>query len=98
MIQEVLQVDKWRCIVSTTVGDLTNGKVYALRRVDQNMREMDFVEDAAAVDVEFVEIANAATLTGAQINSECAALKAIAFGRVEDVDYRKDGSRSGGIF
>ncbi len=77
--------------VSTAVGDLTNGKVYALRRVDQNMREMDFVEDAAAVDVEFVEIANAAALTGAQINSECAALKAIAFGRVEDVDYRKDG-------
>jgi hypothetical protein len=77
--------------LSNTVGDLTNGKVYALRRVDQNMREMDFVEDATAVDVEFVEVANHVALTGAQINTECAALKAIAFGRVEDVDYRKDG-------
>jgi hypothetical protein len=77
--------------VSSTVGDLANGKVYALRRVDQNMREMDFVEDAAAVEVEFVEIASHVGLTGAQINAECAALKAMAFGRVEDVDYRKDG-------
>jgi hypothetical protein len=33
--------------------------------------------------VEFVEIANAAALTGAQVNSKCAALKAISFGRVE---------------
>jgi hypothetical protein len=76
--------------VSTT-GDLENGNVYALRRVDQNTREMDFVEDAEAVDVEFIEIANHVALTGAQINAECAALNAIGFGRVEDLDYRKDG-------
>ena len=77
--------------ISNTVGDLTNGKIYALRRVDQNMREMDLIEDATPVEVEFVEIANHAALTGAQINNECAALKALAFGRVEDIDYRKDG-------
>ncbi len=77
--------------LSNTVGDLSTGKLYVLRRVDQITREMDFVEDATPTNIEFVEIANGKTLTGAQINSEVAALKGIAFGRVEDIDYRKDG-------
>ncbi|MEJ1237303.1 hypothetical protein WBG78_04180 [Chryseolinea sp. T2] len=77
--------------LSGEVGDLDKGKLYALRRTDLNMREMDFVEDATATSVEFVEIANHTTLTGAQINSEVLALNGMAFGRVEDIDYRKDG-------
>ncbi|MHA7128604.1 PhoX family protein [Algoriphagus namhaensis] len=69
-------------------GDLNNGKVYVLRRVDQNPTEMDVVE-GTTYDVEFVEIPNANTNTGAQNNELSQQLKSIAFGRVEDLDYRK---------
>ncbi|HTF20353.1 MAG TPA: collagen-like protein [Chryseolinea sp.] len=77
--------------MSDEVGDLDNGKLYVLRRTDLNEREMDFEEDATATNVEFVEIEDHTTQTGAQINSAVAALNGIAFGRVEDIDYRKDG-------
>ncbi len=80
--------------IPNAVGDIFNttnrGKVYVLRRVSQDPVETNIVV-GAAVDVEFVEVANAATLTGAQINTESTALKSIAFGRVEDIDYKKDG-------
>jgi len=76
--------------VSTTVGDLENGKLYVLRTVDQNPREMDLEVDTE-VAVEFVQIENQKTLTGDATNQASAALKALAFGRVEDLDYRKDG-------
>jgi hypothetical protein len=42
-------------------------------------------------NVEFREIPNIRTLTGRQINLATVQLNALAFGRVEDVDYRKDG-------
>ena len=74
--------------VSNTVGDLTNGKLYALKRNDNNQ-----VETAMTVgksfDVSFVEIPNAKNSTGAEINTAVNNLKAIRFSRVEDVDYRK---------
>jgi hypothetical protein len=80
--------------IPNAVGDIFNtanrGKVYVLRRVSQDPIEKN-ITVGVAVDIEFVEIANAATLTGAQINTESTALKSIAFGRVEDIDYRKDG-------
>ncbi|WP_233208003.1 hypothetical protein [Siphonobacter sp. BAB-5405] len=42
--------------------------------------------------VEFVKIENQKTLTGRQMNEKVdSELKSIKFGRVEDVDYRKDG-------
>ncbi|RAW00571.1 hypothetical protein DQQ10_13305 [Pseudochryseolinea flava] len=80
--------------LANTVGDLTNGKVYVLRRVDQNQREMD-IETGEQIDVEFMEIAGASALSGAQMNTEANSLKAIAFGRVEDIDYRKGGGANG---
>lgn len=88
------------------VGDL-NGEagspsvatanVYALRRVDLNTREMDLVE-GQEVDVEFALIANAKdikTMTGAQVNAKATEITSIAFGRVEDIDYRKGGGANG---
>jgi hypothetical protein len=79
--------------VSAT-GDLENGKLYVMRRADLNTRERDIVE-GSAVPVEFVEVQNQKTLTGAQINAEATALHSISFGRVEDIDYRKGGSYAG---
>lgn len=70
-------------------GDLDNGKLYVMRRKDLNTRERDIVQGKTEA-VEFVEIQNHKELTGAQINSTSSSLKAIAFGRVEDIDYRKD--------
>lgn len=77
--------------VSNTVGDLENGKLYALARTTGNVRERDMVA-GQSYPVEFKEIPNAKTLTGAQINSTVNAFGAVSFGRVEDVDYRKGGT------
>ncbi|MBO0934014.1 hypothetical protein [Fibrella aquatilis] len=74
--------------LTNTVGDLQNGSLYMLRRKDGNAREMD-MKAGTKFDVEFVQIANHKTLTGAQINALVNDLKGIKFGRVEDIDYRK---------
>jgi secreted PhoX family phosphatase len=77
--------------VSNTVGDLDNGKLYALARSNDNTRERDMVV-GQTYPITFREIANHTTLTGRQINQATAALKAVSFGRVEDIDYRKGGA------
>lgn len=77
--------------LSTTVGDLDNGKLYALARTNNNTTEREMVV-GQTYPIAFREIANHATLTGRQINQATAALNAVAFGRVEDIDYRKGGS------
>ena len=69
-------------------GDLSNGSVHVMSRVDNNMRERDMVVGQKYA-VEFRRIDNHTTLTGSQINARSAELNAIAFGRVEDIDYRK---------
>lgn len=74
--------------VSNTVGDLQNGKLYMLRRKDQNTVETN-MKRGELHDVEFVEIENAKSSTGAQIAAQTVAKKAIQFTRVEDVDYGK---------
>ncbi|MFD2570278.1 hypothetical protein ACFSUS_06500 [Spirosoma soli] len=74
--------------VSNTVGDLENGSLYMLKRSDNNQKEMD-MKVGTKYPVEFVQVENHKTLTGAQINAKVNDLKAIKFGRVEDVDYRK---------
>ncbi len=74
--------------VGNTVGDLQNGSLYMLRRKDLNQRELDF-NVGAAIDVEFVKIDNHIALKGSEINARVDVLKAIKFGRVEDLDYRK---------
>lgn len=76
--------------VSNAVGDLTGGSLYMLKRNDDNQREKD-MEVNKTYPVSFVKIDNHTTLTGAQINASVNTLKAIKFGRVEDLDYRKGG-------
>jgi hypothetical protein len=76
--------------VSNTVGDLTGGKLYVMRRKDQVTREKDMNENDVK-DIEFVEITGQTTMTGAEINAKSTELKAIAFNRVEDLDFSKDG-------
>ncbi|NML22402.1 hypothetical protein HHL16_16075 [Pseudoflavitalea sp. G-6-1-2] len=77
--------------VSNTVGNLDNGKQYMLKRTDGNQKETD-IRTGSTYDVEFVEIENYKTLTGTQIQDQVDPLKAIKFGRVEDVDYKKGGA------
>ncbi len=77
--------------ISNTVGDLDNGKVYTLARTNDATRERDMVV-GQTYPVAFREIVNHTTLTGRQINQAAATLKSVAFGRVEDIDYRKGGT------
>jgi hypothetical protein len=74
--------------VSGTVGDLQNGKLYFLRRTNQNTIETD-MKRGTTYDVEFVEVDDVKTQTGAQIAAQSVAKKAIQFARVEDIDYGK---------
>jgi hypothetical protein len=74
--------------VSETPGDLENGKLYALKRLNNDYTETNMVK-GTEYDVSFVEIVNAKNLTGAEINQENSSNNAIRFSRVEDVDYRK---------
>jgi hypothetical protein len=76
--------------VANAVGDLTNGSLYMLKRKDDNQREKDMTT-GKDYPVSFVKIENHKDLTGAQINASVNTLKAIKFGRVEDLDYRKGG-------
>jgi hypothetical protein len=76
--------------VSNTVGDLANGSLYMMKRNDDNQREKDMAV-GQTYNVSFVKIENHTTMTGAQINASVNTLKAIKFGRVEDLDYRKGG-------
>lgn len=74
--------------VANAQGDLDNGKLYSLKRTNNNVTETDMTK-GSQYDVEFVEIPNAKNLTGAQINQKNIDLNAIRFSRVEDIDYRK---------
>jgi Bacterial protein of unknown function (DUF839) len=74
--------------VADAVGDLQGGRLYVLARTNDDTREMNMVA-GQSYPVAFKQIPNQTTLTGAQINQAAAALKAVVFGRVEDVDFRK---------
>jgi hypothetical protein len=69
-------------------GDLDNGDVYALRRLDKNRTEMD-IRLGSRYTVEFVKLPKNAT--SEQIKAATAELGTLNFGRVEDIDYRKGG-------
>ena len=73
---------------SETTGDLNNGKLYMLRRTDGNTVETNLTV-GNNYPVEFVEIDNAKTATGAEIAQQSISKNAIQFARVEDLDYRK---------
>jgi hypothetical protein len=81
--------------VSNTVGDLDNGTLYMMKRTDGNQKEMD-MKVGTKYPVEFAKIDNHKTLTGAQINAKVNDLKALKFGRVEDVDYGKGSDATNG--
>lgn len=76
--------------VSNTVGDLDNGKLYVLVRTNDIPRERDMVV-GQTYPVVFKELVNHKAMTGRQLNQASATLKSVAFGRTEDIDYRKDG-------
>lgn len=80
--------------VSNTVGDLDNGKAYFLKRPNNDPTETNMAV-GTTYDVEFVEITDAKTQTGAQIAAQSVAKNAIQFARVEDLDYRKGGGANG---
>jgi hypothetical protein len=75
-------------LYKSTTGDLNNGKVYVIKRTDNVTNERTMTENGTYA-VEFVEITNAKTNTGLQNNQAAQAANAIAFGRVEDIDYNK---------
>lgn len=77
--------------LANTVGDLDNGNLYTLARVDNNIEERNMVV-GQKYQVEFRQIADQKTKTGAQINTDAVTLNSIQFGRVEDIDYRKKGN------
>lgn len=83
--------------VANTQGDLDNGKLYSLKRTDNNTTETN-MSKGSLYDVEFVEIPNAKNLTGAQINQKNLDINAIRFSRVEDVDYRKGAGKGREIY
>ena len=83
--------------VANTQGDLDNGKLYSLKRNDNNTTETNMTK-GSQYDVEFVEITNAKNLTGAQINQKNLDINAIRFSRVEDVDYRKGAGKGREIY
>jgi hypothetical protein len=76
------------------VGDLDNGKLYLLKRTNNDPVETN-IEAGQTYDVEFVEIPGAKTLTADQIIQATFNLNAIQFARVEDIDYRKGGGANG---
>lgn len=76
--------------VSNTVGDLNNGKLYFLRRTNSDIVETNMAV-GTSYDVEFVEVDNPRTATGAEIAAQSVTKKAVQFARVEDLDYRKGG-------
>ena len=80
--------------VSDVVGDLNNGKLYALRRTNQESVETD-MKKGQVYDVEFVAFDNVKTSTGTELQAQTVDKKMIQFARVEDIDYLKGGNGSG---
>ncbi|WP_295126285.1 hypothetical protein [uncultured Chitinophaga sp.] len=80
--------------IGNSVGNLNSGSLYMLKRKDNDQVETN-VKVGQTYEVEFVKVDNYETKTGAAINAEVDVLKALKFGRVEDIDYRKGSSATG---
>lgn len=80
--------------LSDKQGDLDNGKLYVLKRVDNDQVETNIVK-GNSYDVEFVELTDAKTSTGKALQQQTMDKKAISFARVEDLDYRKGSAANG---
>lgn len=94
MIGEDFQDGQVLAYVSDKVGDLQNGKLYALKMESGNTIETNIVK-GNEYNVEFVEIVGAKSLTGKQIEAKTKEVKAISFARVEDLDYGKGSDAAG---
>lgn len=84
-------------LYKSSTGDLNNGKVYVIKRTDNITNERTMTENSS-YPVQFVEITNAKTNTGLQNNQAAQAANAIAFGRVEDIDYRKEAGKEREVY
>ncbi|PWJ44725.1 hypothetical protein BC781_1011096 [Sediminitomix flava] len=71
--------------MSDQVGDLSGGKLYALKVGDGTITANEIAE-GGEFDAEFVELSE---YSYDALNEECIAKKVMAFNRVEDIDYRK---------
>ncbi len=80
--------------VANTVGDLDNGKLYFLKRTNNDPVETNMTS-GNVYDVEFVEVENGKNITGAQAAALSVTKNAIQFARVEDLDYKKGGGANG---
>lgn len=74
--------------VSNTPGDLDNGKLYMMKRTNGDPVETNMTM-GTSYDVQWVEVPDAKTMTGAQIASFSTANAVLQLARVEDLDYRK---------
>jgi len=74
--------------VSNTPGDLDNGKLFMLKRTNGDPVETS-MSTGTSYDVQWVEVPNVTTMTGAQIAAFSVANNALQLARVEDLDYRK---------
>ncbi|HYF04136.1 MAG TPA: hypothetical protein VEC36_12205 [Patescibacteria group bacterium] len=75
-------------------GDLNNGNLYVLARTNDNIKERDMVAGQSYA-VEFRQIPNQKSLAPTEFNTKSTELKSIQFGRVEDIDYRKNAGQRG---
>ncbi|WP_345329213.1 hypothetical protein [Mucilaginibacter defluvii] len=80
--------------VSNTQGDLQNGKLYVMKRTNNDPVETN-MSKGQAYDVEFVELDNVKSSTGAQLQQQTIDKKALMLARVEDIDYRKGSDANG---
>jgi len=80
--------------VSNTQGDLSNGKLYVLKRTNNDPVETN-MSKGQSYDVEFVELDNVKSSTGAQLQQQTIDKKALMLARVEDIDYRKGNAANG---
>ncbi len=76
--------------VADGVGNFESGALYVLARADGNVRERDMAI-GQTYPVEFRRIEDHRSLAPAAFNPAAQALSAMPFGRVEDLDYAKDG-------
>ncbi|WP_345074657.1 alkaline phosphatase PhoX [Hymenobacter fastidiosus] len=74
--------------VSDAPGDLDNGKLYMLKRTNDDPVETNMTT-GTSYDVQWVEVTGAKTMTGAQIAAFSTSNSALQLARVEDLDYRK---------
>lgn len=84
-------------LYKSTLGDLNSGKVYVIKRTDGVTNERTMTENTT-YPVQFVEITDAKTNTGLQNNQAAQAANAIVFGRVEDIDYRKENGKEREVY